>query len=68
MTPMMQKKLDVHLMFKTAEEFFVSLGWPKLSKIFWKKSIFVDPKDRPVSCHPSAWDFSLYTNGEMDIR
>ena len=55
-------------MFKKAEAFFTSLGWPTLPSSFWKKSMFVQPKDRNVMCHASAWDFSVITNGSKDVR
>ena len=44
-------------MFKTAEEFFTSLGLKKMPQEFWDKSIIVKPADREIVCHASAWDF-----------
>ena len=38
------------------ENFFVSLGFPKLPDTFWERSQFVHPRDREVVCHASAWD------------
>ncbi|XP_062593837.1 angiotensin-converting enzyme-like [Saccostrea cucullata] len=44
--------------FRTAEQFFTSLGWPSLPHSFWEKSMLSKPTDgRKVVCHPSAWDF-----------
>ncbi|XP_062576365.1 uncharacterized protein LOC134238260 [Saccostrea cucullata] len=44
--------------FRTAEQFFTSLGWPSLPHSFWEKSMLTKPTDgRKVVCHPSAWDF-----------
>jgi peptidyl-dipeptidase A len=43
-------------MVKFGEHFFVSLGFPPLPDTFWKRSLFVKPKDRDVVCHASAWD------------
>lgn len=67
-TPILQKNYTVDQMFKTAEDFFVSIGWPKLPHSFWKKSLFVEPKDRNVTCHASAWDLSVIRNGSKDVR
>ena len=67
-TPILQKKLTVEQMFKTAEDFFLSIGWPKLPHLFWKRSLFKEPKDRNVTCHASAWDFSVVRNGSEDVR
>jgi len=38
------------------ENFFVSLGFPKLPDTFWQRSQFVHPRDAEVVCHASAWD------------
>ncbi len=38
------------------ENFFVSLGFPKLPGTFWERSQFVHPRDADVVCHASAWD------------
>jgi len=38
------------------ENFFVSLGFPKLPDTFWQRSQFVHPRDADVVCHASAWD------------
>ena len=43
-------------MVKTAENFFVSLGFEPLPETFWERSLFVKPQDREVVCHASAWD------------
>jgi peptidyl-dipeptidase A len=37
------------------ENFFVSLGFPKLPDTFWQRSQFVHPRDAEVVCHASAW-------------
>ena len=45
-------------MFRTAEEFFVSLGLRPMSEEFWNYSMIERPSDgREVVCHASAWDF-----------
>jgi peptidyl-dipeptidase A len=41
---------------RTAERFFVSLGFDPLPDSFWERSMFVRPRDREVVCHASAWD------------
>jgi len=43
-------------MVKYGENFFVSLGFPKLPDTFWVRSQFVHPRDADVVCHASAWD------------
>jgi peptidyl-dipeptidase A len=49
---------------KSAESFYVSLGFPELPKTFWERSLLVRPRDRDVVCHASAWDMNL----EGDVR
>lgn len=44
-------------MFKTAQEFFTSIGFDPLPITFWLGSMFEKPFDREVICHASAWDF-----------
>ena len=46
-----QAKAMAHL----AESFYVGLGMPKLPASFWDKAQFVQPRDRDVVCHASAW-------------
>jgi peptidyl-dipeptidase A len=43
-------------MVKTAENFFISLGFKALPETFWERSLFIKPEDRSVVCHASAWD------------
>lgn len=52
-------------MARTAEDFYTSLGMPKLPDTFWSNSLLVQPRDRDVVCHASAWDFDLKNN---DVR
>ncbi len=54
------KGIDARGMAKIAEDFFVSLGMPRLPKTFWERSLFVKPKDREVECHASAWPVDWY--------
>lgn len=51
-------------MVKQAENFFSSLGFEVLPDTFWERSLFVQPKDRDVVCHASAWDL----DDKDDIR
>ncbi|WP_022976165.1 M2 family metallopeptidase [Nevskia ramosa] len=51
-------------MAKVAEDFYTSLGMPKLPESFWQKSMLVKPRDRDVVCHASAWPM----DGESDVR
>ncbi|KAK4290884.1 hypothetical protein Pmani_036251 [Petrolisthes manimaculis] len=44
-------------MFELADDFFSSLGLPRLPASFWRNTMMEKPKDRQVVCHPSAWDF-----------
>lgn len=66
--PTLKKKYNVTSMYKEAENFFVSLGWPKLPDIFWERSIIEDPGDRTVSCHASAWNLGPTKDGRKDVR
>ncbi|MCK8046522.1 M2 family metallopeptidase [Shewanella sp. 1CM18E] len=43
-------------MVEQAESFFTSLGFEPLPDTFWQRSLFVQPEDRDVVCHASAWD------------
>ena len=51
-------------MTERAQDFYVSLGMPKLPASYWEKSQFVKPLDRDVVCHASAWDMNM----EGDVR
>ena len=41
---------------RTAEAFYVSLGFAPLPASFWTRSMITRPRDREVVCHASAWD------------
>lgn len=45
-------------MTRRAEDFYVSLGMPKLPASYWEKTQFIKPRDRDVVCHASAWDMN----------
>ena len=47
--------LDEREMVRYGERFFTSLGFEPLPETFWERSLFTQPADRDVVCHPSAW-------------
>lgn len=51
-------------MVKTGENFFSSLGFDPLPDTFYQRSLFLQPEDREVLCHASAWDL----DNQDDIR
>ena len=55
---------DAIKLVKTAENFYTSIGFAPLPDTFWKRSMFVRPRDREVDCHASAWDI----DGKNDVR
>ncbi len=57
---------DALKMVKAGEAFFVSLGLNPLPDTFWERSMFVQPKDREVVCHASAWDVTY--NNDLRIK
>jgi peptidyl-dipeptidase A len=53
-------QLDVaKQMTERAQDFYVSLGMPKLPASYWDKTQFIKPRDRDVVCHASAWDMNM---------
>lgn len=46
-------------MTERAQDFYVSLGMPKLPESYWSKTQFTKPRDRDVVCHASAWDMNM---------
>ena len=56
--------LDAPAMVRTGERFFLSLGFDSLPATFWERSLFVQPRDREVVCHASAWD----VDNQNDLR
>jgi peptidyl-dipeptidase A len=46
-------------MFHYGERFFLSLGFEPLPQTFWERSLFVQPRDRDVVCHASAWSIDM---------
>ena len=46
-------------MFRIGERFYTSLGMKPLPETFWQRSLFLNPRDREVVCHPSAWSLDF---------
>ncbi|SDK40571.1 peptidyl-dipeptidase A [Ferrimonas sediminum] len=59
-----EHQYDEIKMVEQAEQFFTSLGFEPLPQTFWDRSLFIEPQDRDVVCHASAWDL----DNEDDIR
>ncbi|MBY6185812.1 M2 family metallopeptidase [Marinobacter hydrocarbonoclasticus] len=59
-----QHGYDEIKMVEQAETFFTSMGFAPLPETFWQRSLFVEPQDRNVVCHASAWDL----DNREDIR
>lgn len=51
-------------MVRSAEDFYVSLGFERLPDTFWERSQFSQPADRDVVCHASAWNL----DADEDLR
>ncbi len=51
--------LTARQMTERAEDFYVSLGMPKLPESYWQNTQFIKPLDRNVVCHASAWDMNM---------
>ena len=51
-------------MVRSAEDFYVSLGFDRLPDSFWERSQFTAPRDRDVVCHASAWNL----DADDDLR
>jgi peptidyl-dipeptidase A len=58
------QKYDPVKITRSAETFYVSLGFPKLPESFWERSLLRKPADREVQCHASAW----HMDGKQDVR
>jgi peptidyl-dipeptidase A len=58
------RKVDPRGMVRYGEGFFTSLGLEPLPPTFWERSLFVQPADRDVVCHASAWDI----DNDQDLR
>ncbi len=63
-TTLKTKNYSPREMVRSAENFYVSLGMPRLPDTFWERSQFSKPRDREVVCHASAWGL----DGGNDLR
>ena len=63
-TTLKTKNYSPQEMVRSAENFYVSLGMPRLPDTFWERSQFSKPADREVVCHASAWGL----DGGDDLR
>ena len=61
---LVKQKYDPVKITQSAENFYVSLGFPKLPQTFWERSLLKKPADRDVQCHASAW----HMDSELDVR
>lgn len=59
-----QENYTPQQMVRSAEQFYVSLGFEPLPETFWERSMFSKPADRDVICHASAWGL----DGGNDLR
>lgn len=57
-------RVDELEMVRFGERFFSSLGFEPLPATFWDRSLFLQPAERDVVCHASAWDLDY----ESDVR
>jgi peptidyl-dipeptidase A len=64
-TPALQT-WDELRMVRTGEAFFTSMGFDPLPQTFWERSMFLQPEDREVVCHASAWDVSF--NDDLRLK
>lgn len=49
---------------RSAESFYVSLGFQQLPQTFWERSLLSKPKERDVQCHANAW----HMDAKQDVR
>jgi peptidyl-dipeptidase A len=64
-----ERKADAQMatrMTKLAESFYTGLGMPALPESFYSDSMLVQPRDRDVVCHASAWPMN--TKGDVRIK
>ncbi|MGH8178811.1 MAG: M2 family metallopeptidase [Steroidobacter sp.] len=61
-----KQKYDPVRITQSAENFYVSLGFPKLPQTFWERSLLRKPEGRDVQCHASAWHMD--SNDDVRIK
>ena len=54
---LVEQNYTVQRMYELAEDFFVGLGFDKMTQTFWDESMLEKPADREVVCHASAEEF-----------
>jgi len=59
-----KQNYDAVKITQSAEDFYVSLGFPRLPESFWQRSMLTKPPARDVQCHASAW----HMDGRDDVR
>jgi peptidyl-dipeptidase A len=53
-------------MFEKSEEFFIGLGFDRMTSTFWEKSMIEKPTDgREVVCHASAEEFFIGPTADL---
>ncbi|HYB78757.1 MAG TPA: M2 family metallopeptidase [Thermoplasmata archaeon] len=68
LTPILVRKgISPTEIVRTAERFFMSLGFDRLPDSFWERSMFVRPRDREVVCHASAWDLDFVNDVRLKM-
>ena len=61
-----KQKYDAVKITRSAENFYLSLGFQKLPDTFWERSLLTKPRDRDVQCHASAWQMDM--SGDFRIK
>jgi peptidyl-dipeptidase A len=55
-----ENNYTIHRMYRTAEDFFTSIGFERMTSKFWTRSLFVKPNDRDVICQGAASNFDYH--------
>ncbi len=63
---LVERDYDELELVRIGEKFFSSLGFAPMPDTFWDRSLFVQPRDRQVVCHASAW--TLDTKDDLRIK
>lgn len=51
-----------------ADEFYRSLGLPRMTRTFWRKSVFLKRKHRKMNCHGTAFDMHSRSRDDYRIK
>jgi peptidyl-dipeptidase A len=57
---LVRQQYDAVKIVRSAENFYISLGFPQLPDTFWQRSLLTKPADRDVQCHASAWNMDSH--------